>query len=59
MVISAENITAGTIEELERKYTKVEKANGGLRISHKDLDFKEIISYLRLRGIPIYSAALE
>jgi ABC-2 type transport system ATP-binding protein len=59
MIISAENITAGTIEELKRKYTKVDKANGGLRISHKDLDFKSIIDDLQLQGITISSAALE
>jgi ABC-2 type transport system ATP-binding protein len=59
MIVSAENITAGTIEELKRKYTKVDKANGGLRISHKDLDFKSIIDDLQLQGITISSAALE
>jgi ABC-2 type transport system ATP-binding protein len=59
MIISAENITACTIEELKRKYTKVDKANGGLRISHKDLDFKSIIDDLQLQGITISSAALE
>jgi ABC-2 type transport system ATP-binding protein len=59
MLISAENITADTIEKLKRKYTKVEKANGGLRIYHKDLDFKAIIDHLQLQGIIISSANLE
>jgi len=37
----------------------VEEVNGGLKISHKDLDFKEIVDYLHSRGVTIYSAALE
>jgi len=30
-----------------------------LRISHKDLDFKEIVDYLHSRGVTVYSAALD
>lgn len=59
MVISAENLTAEVIEDLQRKYSKVEEVNGELKISHKDLDFKEIVDYLHSRGITVYSAALE
>jgi len=32
---------------------------GQLKISHKDLDFKEIVNYLHSRGVTVYSAALE
>jgi len=59
MVISAENLTAEVIEDLQRKYSKVEEVNGELKISHKDLDFKEIVDYLHSRGVTVYSAALE
>ncbi len=59
MVISGENLTDEVIEDLQRKYSKVEEVNGGLKISHKDLNFKEIVDYLHSRGVTIYSAALE
>lgn len=59
MVISAENITDEVIEDLQRKYSRVEEVNGGLKISHKDLNFKEIVDYLHSRGVTIHSAALE
>jgi hypothetical protein len=37
----------------------LEETNGGVKISHKDLDFKEIVDYLHSRRVTIYSAALE
>jgi ABC-2 type transport system ATP-binding protein len=59
MVVSAENITAEVIADLQSKYSRVDEVNGELKISHKDLDFKEIVDYLHSRGVIIYSAALE
>jgi ABC-2 type transport system ATP-binding protein len=59
MVVSAENLTAEVIADLQSKYSRVEEVNGELKISHKDLDFKEIVDYLHSRGVTIYSAALE
>jgi ABC-2 type transport system ATP-binding protein len=59
MVVSAENLTAEVLEDLRNKYSRLEMSKGKLRISHKDLDFKEIVDYLHSRGITVYSAALE
>jgi len=59
MVISAENLTAEVMEDLRSKYSRVEEVKGELKISHKDLDFKQIVDYLHSRGITVYSAALE
>ncbi|MCJ7791425.1 MAG: ATP-binding cassette domain-containing protein [Dehalococcoidia bacterium] len=59
IVISAGNLTAEVMEDLRSKYSRVEEVNGELKISHKDLDFKEIVDYLHSRGITVYSAALE
>lgn len=59
MVISAENLATEVIADLQSKYSRVEEVNGELKISHKDLDFKEIVDYLHSRGVTIYSAALE
>lgn len=59
MVISVENLTTEVMEDLRSKYSRVEEVNGGLKISHKDLGFKEIVDYLHSRGVTIHSAALE
>jgi ABC-2 type transport system ATP-binding protein len=59
MVISAENLTAEVMEDLRNKYSRLEKVKEKLRISHKDLNFKEIVDYLHSRGVTVYSAALE
>jgi ABC-2 type transport system ATP-binding protein len=59
MVISAENLTAEVLDDLRSKYSRVEEINGGVKISHKDLDFKEIVDYLHSQGVTVYSAALE
>ncbi len=59
LIISAENFGTKVIENLRGKYSVVEKINGGLKISHKDLDFKEVIDYLYSQGVNIYSAASE
>jgi len=59
MVVSTEDLTAEVLEDLQRRYSRLEKSKGRLKISHKDLDFKEIVDYLHSRGVTVYSAALE
>jgi ABC-2 type transport system ATP-binding protein len=59
MVVSTENLTAEVIADLHNKYSRVAMTKGELKISHKDLDFKEIVDYLHSRGVTVHSAALE
>jgi ABC-2 type transport system ATP-binding protein len=59
MVVSAEDLTAEVIKDLQNKYSRAEEINGGVKISHKDLDFKETVDYLHSRRVTVYSAALE
>ena len=59
MVVSTGNLTAEVITDLHNKYSRVAMTKGDLKISHKDLDFKEIVGYLHSRGVTVYSAALE
>ena len=59
MVVSAENLTAEVIADLQSKYSRLEQVKGELKIFHKDLDFKEIVDYLHSRGVTVYSAAVE
>ena len=59
MIVSTESPTAEVIADLHSKYSRVAVTKGQLKISHKDLDFKEIVDYLHSRGVTVYSAALE
>jgi len=59
MVISADNITADIIEGFRSKYSKVEEVSEGLRVSHENLEFKEIVDYLHSQGVNVHSVALE
>jgi len=59
MVVSTEGLTADVIGDLHSKYSTVAVTRGQLKISHKDLDFKQIVDYLHSRGVTVYSAALE
>jgi ABC-2 type transport system ATP-binding protein len=59
MIVSTGNLTAEVIADLHSKYSRVAMTKGELKISHKDLDFKEIVDYLHSQGVTVYSAALE
>ncbi len=59
MVVSTEQLTAEVIADLHSKYSRVSVTKGQLKISHKDLDFKQIVDYLHSRGVVLHSAALE
>jgi ABC-2 type transport system ATP-binding protein len=59
MMVSTEDLTAEVIADLHSRYSKVAMTKGQLKISHKDLDFKEIVDYLHSRGVTVYSATLE
>jgi ABC-2 type transport system ATP-binding protein len=59
MVIRAEDIPAGVMQEMCARYARVEKINGGVEISHKELDLHEIVEYLFSRGVIVSSATLK
>jgi ABC-2 type transport system ATP-binding protein len=59
MALSTGPLTPEVIADLHTKYSRVAMTKGGLKISHKDLDFQEIVDYLHSRGIAVHSAALE
>jgi ABC-2 type transport system ATP-binding protein len=59
MSISASDLTPEIIEELKSRYSRVEEINEGLRVSHRDLNFREIVDCLHSRGVTIHSAALD
>ncbi|GAJ08740.1 unnamed protein product, partial [marine sediment metagenome] len=61
MIISAENLSAEAIEGLRTsdRYAEIDNVSGKLKVSGKDLNFREVIDYLYSQDVTIYSAALE
>ncbi len=59
MIVSAGNVTPTVLAELRAKYLRVEASDEELKLSDKDLDFKEIVDYLHSQGVTVCSAALE
>ncbi len=59
MLVEGKNITPEVITTLRSKYAEVEGIDGGLKISHQTLDFKELTEYLYSLGVIISSATLE
>jgi ABC-2 type transport system ATP-binding protein len=59
MVVSTEHLTAEVIADLHNKYSRVAVTKDQLKISHKDLDFQQIVDDLHSRGVVLHSAALE
>jgi ABC-2 type transport system ATP-binding protein len=59
MIVSAGNVTSAVLDGLRAKYLMVEEGDEELKVSDKDLDFKEITDYLHSQGVTVYSAALE
>jgi len=59
IIVSADNITPEIMQGLKARYSKVEEADGKLRISDENLDFRELTDYLHSNGATIRSAALE
>ena len=59
IIVSAENITPEIMQGLKARYSQAEEADGKLRISDENLDFRELTDYLHSNGATIHSAALE
>jgi len=61
MIISAENLPTEAIEGLRTlgRYAGVDDASGKLKVSGKDLNFREVVDYLHSQDVTIYSASLE
>ena len=59
MLVAGENITPDIITTLRSKYAEVTEVNDELRISDKNLDFRELTEYLYSLGVTILSVTLE
>jgi len=59
MVVKAKNLTPDAIEGLKEIYPEVKTTEEGIEIRAKELNFYEIVDYLRPRGIAIQSTSLK
>jgi len=57
MVVKAKNLTVDTIEGLREIYPEVKEVEDGVEIRAKEVDFSEIVDYLRPRGVVIESTS--
>ena len=59
MVVKAKSLTTEVIEGLREIYPEVRVIENGVEIKAKEVNFSEIVDYLRLRGIIIESTFLK
>ncbi|MBN2186658.1 MAG: ATP-binding cassette domain-containing protein [Dehalococcoidia bacterium] len=59
MVVKAKNLTPDTIEGLKEIYLEVKATEEGIEIRAQELNFYEIVDYLRPRGVAIQSTSLK
>lgn len=57
MVVKAQNLSAGIIEGLREIYPDVKEIEGGIEIAAAEVDFSEVVDYLRPKGAVIESTA--
>jgi len=57
MVIKSKNLTADSMEGLREIYPETSEVTGGVEIKAKELNFNEIVDYLRSKGIVIESTS--
>jgi ABC-2 type transport system ATP-binding protein len=59
MVVKAKNLTADAIEGLKEIHSEVKATEDGIEIRAKELNFYEIVDYLRPRGVAIQSMSVK
>jgi len=59
MVVKAKNLAGEAIEGLRDIYPEVKEVEDGVEIRAKEVDFSEIVDYLRPKGVVIESTALK
>jgi len=57
MVVKAKNLTSDAIEGLREIYPEVKEIEDGIEIKAKEVNFSEVVDYLRPRGVVIESTS--
>jgi len=59
MVVKAKNLISDIIEGLRETYPEVKEVEGGIEIKAKEVNFSEVVDYLRPKGVVIESTSLR
>jgi len=59
MIVKARNLTVDVIEGLRKIYPEVKEVEDGIEIKAKEVNFSEVVDYLRPRGVVIESTSLK
>jgi len=59
MVVKAKNLTTDAIEGLRKIYPEVIEVDDGIEIKAKEVNFSEVVDYLRPKGVVIESTSLK
>ena len=59
MVVKAKNLTSEIIKDLKEIYKEVKKVDGGIEIKAKEINFSEVVDFLRPKGVIIESTSLK
>jgi len=59
MVVKAKNLTIDAIEGLREIYPEVREVEDGVEIKAKEVNFSEVVDYLRPKGVVIESTSLK
>jgi ABC-2 type transport system ATP-binding protein len=57
MVVKAKNLTSDTIKDLREIYQEVREVENGIEIKAKEVNFSEVVDFLRPRGVVIESTS--
>lgn len=57
MVVKAKNLTNDAIKGLREKYSEVKEIENGIEIKAKEVNFSEVVDYLRPKGVEIESTS--
>jgi len=59
MVVKAKNLTMDAIKGLREIYPEVKEVEDGIEIKAKEVNFSEVVDYLRPKGVEIESTSLK
>ncbi|MFC2068400.1 ATP-binding cassette domain-containing protein [Chloroflexota bacterium] len=57
MIVKAKNLTTDVIEGLKKIYPEVKEVEDGIEIKAKEVNFSEVVDYLRPKGVEIESTS--
>ncbi|UCG54948.1 MAG: ABC transporter ATP-binding protein, partial [Dehalococcoidia bacterium] len=59
MLVKAKNLTKYILDGLRNTYSEVKEVENGVEIRAKEVNFSEVVDYLRPRGVNIESTSMK